>query len=608
MKRSGALGIVLAKRIDVKIPIHYKITFIFGAVIALILSGAYFYLDNSLSQYSYQRVRVNLVKQASLARSILEEVDTSPGQYEKKYDALAVKIGADLDARVTIIGLDGQVLGDSELSLEEIKRVENHIMRPEVQEALKSGIGESRRFSETIKKDMLYVVARYGKESAKGFVRVAVPLMDIELISARLRKTLIFSFMVVFVFALFVSFLASVFISKPLQNISLVAQLIAKGDCSKKISIGSRDEIGELARAFNHMSEQVQSRVQDAVTSKLRLEAVLLSMFEGVMVIDTKGEILLMNQALKYFLCIREEWVGKKPLEIARNLEIQDIVDKVLKRTSGVESRQISIFMPQEKTLLVHAAPVVRDNTVEGAVLVFHDITTLRQLEKMRQDFVANVSHELRTPISTIKGYAETLLDGALDDRDNARDFLKIICSDADRLAKLIEDLLDLSKIESGKLELHLNRIDLGPMIQQAVGHFRNQIHTKSLSVAIDIQKGLPDVLAEEGLIAQVLLNLIDNAVKYSDENGKIMISAHPDQGFVRLDISDTGIGIPQEDIPRVFERFYRVDKARSRELGGTGLGLAIVKHIIQAHHGDVTVKSILGKGSAFSFTLPQAR
>lgn len=604
MKRFAASGIVLAKRVSMKAPIHYKITLIFGVVIGLILSGAYFYLNDSLSQYSYQRIKANLIKQANLASSVLEGTDFSIGQYEK-YDALADKIGSDFDARVTVIGVDGKVLGDSELPLGAIKGVENHFMRPEVQEALRLGIGESRRFSETIKKDMLYVVARFGHDGLKGFVRLSVPLVEIDLISNRLRKTLGFSLMVVFVFALFISFLTSILISKPIQKMSFVAQAIARGDYSKKIIVSSEDEIGELAKVINYMSGEVQTRVQEVVSSKLRLEAVLLSMFEGVMVIDTNSEILLMNQPLRVFLDIKDDWAGKKPLEIVRNLEIQEVADKVLKSKSGVESCQISIFAPQEKVLSVHAASVVRDNKVDGAVLVFHDITALRQLEKMRQDFVANVSHELRTPVSTIKGYAETLLEGALEDKENAKDFLKIIRDDADRLARLIEDLLDLSKIESGKLALKREDINWELLVQRCVAHFKKQIDAKSLSVKIDIAHNLPKILADSGLIAHVLMNLVDNAVKYIDDDGHITISVLQDDGRLKVEVSDTGIGIPEEDIPRIFERFYRVDKARSRELGGTGLGLSIVKHIVQAHHGEVAVASILGKGSTFSFILP---
>ena len=278
-----------------------------------------------------------------------------------------------------------------------------------------------------------------------------------------------------------------------------------------------------------------------------------------------------------------------------------------LKASCGVEACEISILTPEEMILSVHAAPVIRKGSPEGAVLVFYDITNLRQLEKVRRDFVANVSHELRTPISSIKGYAETLLDGALEDKENARDFLKIIYSDSDRLARLINDLLDLSRIESNKFEMTLKPCPLKPIVTRVTGGLQKQAQDKEITVKIEIAEDFPYILADEARIAQVLLNLIDNAIKYNQQKGIITISAKERHGFVQVDVSDTGIGISDKDLPRLFERFYRVDKARSRELGGTGLGLSIVKHIVSAHHGEVSAQSILGQGSTFSFSIPKA-
>lgn len=240
-------------------------------------------------------------------------------------------------------------------------------------------------------------------------------------------------------------------------------------------------------------------------------------------------------------------------------------------------------------------------------MLVFHDITDLRCLEKVRQDFVANVSHELRTPVASIKGYTETLLEGAMDDRKNAQDFLRIIHSDSERLAKIIDDLLELSRIESGALKMSLKPCRMGSVVRQALSSIKKQAGSRSLGIETSIPENLPDVLADEARLFQVLLNLMDNAVKYNKEGGKIIVSAADKDRFIEVRISDTGVGIPAKDLPRIFERFYRVDKARSRELGGTGLGLAIVKHIVQAHGGDISVESVLDRGSTFSFTIPKA-
>jgi len=601
------LVIGLAKRIDLlRINIHYKITLIFTVIVAIILFGIFLYLNKKLQEDTYRRIRDNLTKQTYLSKAYLEE-DSAKKVQGYELDKIADRIGKDLDLRVTIIGLDGSVFGDSELDGNDLVEVENHLYRPEVQQALKTEFGESRRFSTTVKKDMLYIATTYGKDGVRGIIRLSIPLSEIELISNRLKKTLSFSLLLAFIFAIILSFLTSVLISKPIRNISWMAQDIAHGSFSKKIHASSNDEIGDLAKAFNYMSEQIKERLAELNLSKSRLEAVFLSMFEGVMVVDSKGAILLMNQALKALLIVKDEPTGKKPIEVVRNIEIQEIADCALKQECDVRACEISVFTPDEKVLSIHAAPVVREGNVEGAVLVFHDITNLRRLEKIRQDFVANVSHELRTPISSIKGYTETLIEGALEDKENAKDFLKIIHSDSDRLARLVDDLLDLSKIESGKLKMALRSCKIKPLIERVVLRLNKQAKDKSISVKVDVPKEIPLVYADEARIAQVLLNLIDNAIKYNHHAGTVTISAKAKDKFVQVDISDTGVGIPERDLPRLFERFYRVDKARSRELGGTGLGLSIVKHIVSAHHGEVWVQSILGRGSTFSFTLPKA-
>ncbi len=589
-----------------RVTIRHKITIVFVFISAIILWGIFLYLSNNLANYTYNRIRTNVAKQISLCKSYLSDSNFDDiASYN--LDNIANTIGNDLDLRVTIIGLDGTVYGDSELEGNELLNVENHLYRPEIQQALKSGIGESRRFSTTIKKDFLYIASVFDNNGNKGIIRLSIPLSEIENLFSSLKHTLFFSLLAAFILSVLVSYLASYFISRPIKEISWAAQDIAHGNYSKKISLRSNDEIGDLASAFNYMSEQVKARIEEVNESKSKLEAVFLSMFEGVMVVDVSGSLLLMNEALKNLLRIEEDPLGKRPIEVIRNLQIQEIVDNTLRSNSGLISQEISTLLPEEKVLLVHATPIKKDGNIEGAVLVFHDVTNLRKLEKIRQDFVANVSHELRTPISSIKGYAETLLDGALMDKENAKDFLKIILSDSNRLATLIDDLLNLSKIESGKLFMETKSYKLLPLAEKVVSSLKGQIEKKSITVKIDIPKDIPDILVDETRIKQVFLNLIDNAIKYNQQGGKITITAKEKDGFVQVDIVDTGIGIPNKDLPRLFERFYRVDKARSRELEGTGLGLSIVKHIIQVHDGEVSVQSIEGQGSTFSFTIPKA-
>ena len=590
-----------------RINTHYKITLVFAAITAVILLGIYSYLRLNLRDQIYSGIREDIFRELSLSRVFAEtslERDGSPANVKR----IASEISRELGLRVTMISAEGKVQGDSGLKDKELESVENHLYRPEVQQALAGGIGESRRFSTTLRTDMLYAAVAFGPEGhPSGVIRLAMPLGEIEKVSDHLKSTLIFSFFAAFALISIAGYAASLFISRPLREMSLFAGSMAAGDFSKRIDIRSEDEVGDLAAAFTDMAGQVKARMEDITSMRSRLEAVLLSMFDGVMVVDAGGNILLMNMPLKELLLVKGPVEGRRPLEVVRNVEVQDIAERALKLATGVESREISVILDGERTLFVHATPVVRDGSTEGAVLVFHDITGLRRLENIRKDFVANVSHELRTPISSIKGYAETLIEGALEDKDNAVDFLRIISSEAERLASLVNDLLDLSKIESGRIELELEPCDISLIVRKALSGQAKQAAEAGVRVSAEIPEALPRILADEKMITQVLCNLLDNAVKYNERGGNVTVSAHDKGDLIEIGVSDTGSGIPAEDIPRIFERFYRVDKARSRELGGTGLGLSIVKHIVQAHGGDVTVSSVLGKGSTFSFTIPKA-
>ncbi len=589
-----------------RINIQYKITLIFGIIGAIILLGIYVYLNNNLTGHAYQRAGVHLKKQTALVKSFLEKHITGD-EDPLIFDEIVNEISKNLDVRATIISLDGTVIADSEIEPQFIDDIENHLYRAEVQQAIKTGIGQSSRFSSTVKKEMLYRAYTFGEGDAGMIIRLAAFVSEIEQISFQLRKTLTISIVLAFISITIISFLVSIFISTPIKKMSIVASNIADGDFSKKISSTSRDEIGDMANAFNYMIDQIRHKIDEVTLSKLRFEAVLLSMFEGVIVVDINGLILLMNQTLKNFFLVEGDVLNKRPMDVLNNIEIQEIADNALKKGQGVEAREIKVINDEEKILLAHATPVLRDDRVEGAVLVFHDITELRRLEKIRQDFVANVSHELRTPMSSIKGYAETLLDGALDDKKYARDFLNIIYSESGRMATLVDEILDLSRIESGKLKMVLAPCKLASIVSRTIAAVGKQAGDKSITIKKFIPEGLPDLLADESKISQILLNLLDNAIKYNNEGGEIFVSAKDVILSVRIDVIDTGIGISEQEQSRVFERFYRANKTHSRELGGTGLGLSIVKHIVNAHNGSVYVKSEPGKGSTFSFTIPKA-
>lgn len=589
-----------------RIKLHWKLTFIFCLLIITILMFVYAYLNSHLKDYLQQRIEYTLSNELSLSKNIIEDSLERPTAAHELQD-IAKSIERSLDLRVTVIGPDGAVKADSEMTDEELGDAENHLNRSEIQAAAKNGVGKSTRFSVTKKTNMLYMAAPLGARGEAGYLRLAMHLSDIEAIEMKWRNILAAALALALALTFLLGYTISVWISKPLERISLAAGQIAKGDFSKRIRMYSNDEIGDLSKTLDYMAGEIENKMRKVSYEEAKLDTVISSMFEGIMLTDEKGSILMMNPSLRKLLLIDSSPEGKKPIEILRNKKIQDIIDNIIKTSRRFATEETLATLPEEKTILITGAPVVRNEKMQGAILVFHDITELRRLERIRQDFVANVSHELRTPLSNIKGYAETLLGGALQDKNNSREFTEIIHKESERLSKIIDDLLDIARIESGKMDMAFLAVEAGPLVAKVCNILKKSALDKSIRMDIYIPEDTPRIRADEGRLAQVLLNLLDNAIKYTQEHGSVKVGASKADGFVQFDIIDTGIGIPDNDIPRIFERFYRVDKARSRELGGTGLGLSIVKHLVQAHGGRVWVRSALGKGSTFSFTIPAA-
>lgn len=589
-----------------KIKLHWKLTFIFCFVVIFAISAGYLYLSFQLKSFVESSLENNIQRQLALGKALLE-TRLQDKREIPDFQELALTFGNALSLRATIIAFDGRVLGDTDLTRAELAAVESHANRPEVRQALEKGIGMSRRFSHTIKKYMLYMAIPFGKDESGGVLRFAVAMHDIGMLQAKLLRVVGISVAVILLLSLGLTFLVSKLISRPLVEMSAIAKSMSGGDFSKKATAYSRDEVGELAHSLNLMSEQIKDKIEKIESERAKLDLTLSSMFEGVIVTDEKEKIILMNPSLRGMFFVDRTVEGKKLLEVIRNTAIQDIVDKIIRGRQRLATEEISVNVPEEKILKVNGSPIVRDDKFEGLILVFHDITELRHLEQIRQDFVANVSHELRTPISSIKGYSETLLEGALDDKRNAREFVSIIQQEANRLANLINDLLDLSKIESGKMKMNFIRIDFAALLERNAAVIEKQAKAKAITLKLDIAAGLSKIKADETRISQVIINLLDNAVKYTPQKGSVCVSAKVINRALQVDVTDTGIGIGERDLPRIFERFFRVDKARSREMGGTGLGLSIVKHIVQAHGGQVWVNSTPGLGSTFSFTLPLA-
>lgn len=572
-------------------------------LIALITGSFYLYFDHTMQKGMIEESRANLASQTQLARLLVmsDRHVTSP-------QLLAESIGTVIKARVTLIAPNGTVIGDSDVGQARLAQMENHLQRPEVQEALKNGSGSALRYSDTLRTSMIYSAMTFGSETTDGVIRLAMPLEYLASARNNLHGLVGGATAITILIALLFSYILSSLTSKPLRDMADAAARIGHGGNKAKIPVASNDEIGMLATVLNDMSERIENQVQRLSTEKQRLDTILRSMGEGVMVTAPDGVITLVNPAFRRLFSIVGDVEGKKLVEISRHPDLLEAFNEL--DTPGVNElvREIAI-QPNDITLFTHWVPLNVDGVRQGIVAVFHDISDLKKAETMRRDFVANVSHELRTPVTIIKGYAETLLDGTLKtDPARAIRFVEIISSHSERLTNLINDILTLSSLETKEALLELNSIDVSGTIAKACMLLQERAAQKNVAIINESVGGaLPRVMADQGRLEQVVVNLLENAIKYTPEGGTVRLFTEDDGKCVRVSVADTGIGIPFKDLPRIFERFYRVDEARTREQGGTGLGLAIVKHIVQLHGGDVSVTSDPGKGSIFSFTLKKA-
>ena len=401
-------------------------------------------------------------------------------------------------------------------------------------------------------------------------------------------------------------------LTRPIQRMRETTRRLDTGSLEREIQIYSRDEWGEFARAVNEMRIRLREKIEEVSRERDYLKTILKGMVEGVLVVDERSRILMVNDALRKILSLSSEVVDKAPLEAIRNAELEEAIREAIQEGKNT-AFELTFPLSGGKIVEVNVvgispSPEERAQAAEkikGAIAVFHDISRLKELEKVRQDFVANVSHELRTPLTTIKGYTETLLDGALKE-EVAPQFLQVIQKHADRLTKIVEDLLTLSKIETKEFYLKQERLLLSDLVDDVLDFVKEAAEKKKISISRSIAPSSLEVRGDRSYLEQVFINLLDNGIKYTQPGGEISVSAvKNEQGEIQVVIKDNGMGIPKEDLSRIFERFYRVDKGRSQELGGTGLGLSIVKHLVQAHGGRVWVESQPEKGSAFYFTLP---
>jgi two-component system phosphate regulon sensor histidine kinase PhoR len=582
-----------------KLAIRWQLMGSYLLLLVLVVGALYAYLRPTLERQLVDGVRDSLRSEAGLVALMASQKIS-----DLRADApvVAAQVGERVRARVTIVAANGEVAGDSEVAAANLATLENHRDRPEVSEAQQVGFGSAMRYSTTVHTQMLYVaVPGHTVAGEQLVVRLALPLAVVDRARASLHTVLGMALALAVLLSLVLSYLLSRFTSRTLNALAAGAARFGSGDFATRLPVRSRDELGELARVMNEMAGRLEGEMDRLATERNRLDAILRGMGEGLLVTDAAGVVTLINPAFRTLFELDAEPVGRPLAEVSRHPALLE----TFRRMQASRAEQIAeLVLPRvvEVTLLTHWVPLPDGGGPAGAVAVFHDISDLKRLERVRRDFVANVSHELRTPITVIRGYAETLADAAADQQVVAR-FAAIIQSHAERLAALVSDLLTLSELEAKGAALALSPLAL----PEVVAHCRNMLDSQVAARGVDIEvDAVPPltVLADRQRLEQVLVNLLDNAVKYAPVGGKITVSAEAEGDFVRVSVRDNGAGIPHHEQTRIFERFYRVDAGRSREQGGTGLGLAIVRHIVQLHGGTVGVNSIPGQGAEFYFTL----
>ncbi|QTH39841.1 HAMP domain-containing protein [Cohnella sp. LGH] len=589
-----------------------KLTMLFVLLIGSSVLAAGLLMGNSYQKNHQAALRDHMIRELHVLNAAVPWPDKLNEAEASEYlQQQAQRFKEIAEMRITYIRLDGTVIGDSDHDPLTMNR---HLDREEVREALASGTGSSVRYSDTLKERMMYVAIKVSGtegESDSGIVRLAMSLGDIERSLDRMWLALISALLLLFIVAGAVSYRVALGVTRPLERMTSAAKRMADMDYATRVPDGGKDEVGELAKALNAMAASLQHQLDEIRSNGDRLQSVLDNMTSGVVMIAPDGKITLYNREAEQLLgsSVRER-VGRSVTEIRQHFELINLIREVLEQPAYVRE-ELTVYYPEERLLEIHIVPMTMGGDDEqGLLLVLQDVTAIRRLERMRSEFVANVSHELKTPVAAVKGFAETLLAGAMNDEETARSFLTIIQDESDRLNRLIGDILELSKIESRRSPLQFSPIDLPAFLGRMAELLSPEAGKKSIELNVQAEEGL-FLEADEDRLGQILMNLLQNGINYTPEGGKVKVTAEVvesgdgEEELVRITVADTGIGIPKKDVPRIFERFYRVDKARSRSSGGTGLGLSIVKHLTELHRGTIRVESEIGAGSKFILELP---
>jgi len=567
----------------------------------------------AISSLAVYKVRSFYLKQTndnllSIARIVDAHVKMEfDAENLEKLDLICKTLGEKSFLRITLVELDGVVLGDTE---ENPVNMENHADRPEVIQAISQGVGVSTRFSPTLRKHMMYIaVPHFQNNQLVGTVRVSVPIVELRDAFKSVYLWMLGIGLLIVLLSAVISYIIAKRITSPLEKMKVSAVKFAQGDFSQRITVPDSVELASLANTLNSTAVQLQKRIEIISNQRNEQDAVLSSMVEGVIAFDTHERVININPAAAKILNLEYEKVNNRLLEeVIRNPELRNYAREIFNEK---KSREKEISINDGQLILQTHGTILYDATGEemGFLLVMHDITAIRELDTVRKDFAANVSHEIRTPITAIKGFVETLMDGAVNDPETAREFLEITDRHINRLNDLIDDLLTLSRIqELGEVEsIKVARKNLNEAVNSALNDCKHEADDKNIELVLEAGEQFEADINSE-LLERAVSNLINNAIHYSPENEKVIITLSGTDNEILISVKDNGCGIEEKHLQRIFERFYRVDKNRSRQLGGTGLGLSIVKHIVKAHNGRIEVKSVIGKGSTFTIYLPSGK
>ena len=577
--------------------IRWRIAIPYVILFMLVLTGLSLYISDYIYHTELNELESKLTSEARLLGGTLEQ--RIIGEFPSYgLDVLAKQWSDDLGLRVTLIAADGVVVGESH---EDRATMDNHLQRPEIQQALVEGMGRSIRFSRTLGADMLYIASPVVKDGeVLGFVRFAIALDQIEAKVSSLRKTILTGTLIATILAVLLGVVVAEYTTRPLRNLAKATQHISLDARSDQLIPTTHDEVGQLAGAINTMRIQLRAQYKRLDTERTKLVAVLKQLSDGVMIVDEMGKVQMVNPAAQRMFSVKEgDALDRSLPSVVRHHQIIELWRKC--QESGENQVTSLEVLGKHQIFQVEAIPLVQ--TLPGSVLlVLNDLTHLRRLETIRRDFISNISHELRTPLASLKALAETLQESALDDPPAARRFLNRIEAEVDALSLMVQELLELSRIESGKVPLELKPVPPQDLMTSAIERLQLQAENSGIQVQLLCPADLPMVLADPPRIEQVLVNLLHNAIKFTPAGGNITLTAQNSDEMVLFSIKDTGSGISAEDLPRIFERFFKADRARSG--GGTGLGLAISRHLVEAHGGRIWAESLERHGSTFYFTI----